>query len=356
MNSGNPTRCSSAPTGSTARTTPRRRPAATSPGSRSPRPHHAAAPVPRPTAPAAASSRPSEWPTVATVSTSAPTTASVSSAPTRSTSDNPTWTRRQRLRPARTVPSTRSPSTGRTGGSPTSPYAGFSAATPGNTGHVFTTTDGGKTLRDVTGNLPDVPVNSVVSTRRSRTRSTSAPTSARSSRPTAAAPGKRLGDGIPKVASWQLDFDAHQRRAARRHPRPRRLHDRRAATRSAALVVSKTDTRHAGRPGQRHRLHHHRPEHRQRDGDRRPVTDPLPANTTFVSADQGGRFAAARALGRPVRPRGWPDPAALHGRRSPPRCRRRSPRSSTTACGQGRPGRLAPPAARTPRPSPRPTA
>jgi uncharacterized protein (TIGR03437 family) len=40
-------------------------------------------------------------------------------------------------------------------------YSGFNTATPATPGHVFMTTDQGATWRDISGNLPDVPVNSV---------------------------------------------------------------------------------------------------------------------------------------------------------------------------------------------------
>ena len=41
-------------------------------------------------------------------------------------------------------------------------FNGFNGATPGRPGHVFRTFDGGKTWTDVSGNLPDTPVNSIV--------------------------------------------------------------------------------------------------------------------------------------------------------------------------------------------------
>jgi uncharacterized repeat protein (TIGR01451 family) len=41
-------------------------------------------------------------------------------------------------------------------------YNGFNAATPLTPGHVFKTTDGGQTWTNVSGNLPDVPVNALV--------------------------------------------------------------------------------------------------------------------------------------------------------------------------------------------------
>jgi uncharacterized repeat protein (TIGR01451 family) len=41
-------------------------------------------------------------------------------------------------------------------------YSGFNAATPVTPGHVFKTTDGGQTWTNVSGDLPDVPVNALV--------------------------------------------------------------------------------------------------------------------------------------------------------------------------------------------------
>ncbi|HUX85466.1 MAG TPA: hypothetical protein VMW65_00565 [Chloroflexota bacterium] len=41
-------------------------------------------------------------------------------------------------------------------------YSSFNGATPANSGHVFKTTDAGQTWNDISGNLPDVPVNSIV--------------------------------------------------------------------------------------------------------------------------------------------------------------------------------------------------
>ncbi len=41
-------------------------------------------------------------------------------------------------------------------------FNGFNVHTPGQNGHVFKTTDGGNTWRDISGNLPDVPVLSIV--------------------------------------------------------------------------------------------------------------------------------------------------------------------------------------------------
>ncbi len=40
-------------------------------------------------------------------------------------------------------------------------FSGFNDGTPGTPGHIFKTTDGGATWTDVTGNLPDTPVNAI---------------------------------------------------------------------------------------------------------------------------------------------------------------------------------------------------
>ena len=68
---------------------------------------------------------------------------------------------------------------------------------------------------------------------------------------------------MPKVAVWQLDYDAtHGVLLAGTHGRGAYTLQNRNA--SAALVVSKVDSGVPGRPGQHHRLHDHREEHRQR--------------------------------------------------------------------------------------------
>lgn len=41
-------------------------------------------------------------------------------------------------------------------------FAGFNQATPGQPGHMFKTTDAGKTWTNISGNLPNVPVNEVI--------------------------------------------------------------------------------------------------------------------------------------------------------------------------------------------------
>ncbi len=216
--------------------------------------------------------------------------ARVSVSPDATTSDNPTWTRVGASvfpnRPVDQIAVDRS-----NWRIAYIAFGGFGAATPGNTGHVYATTDGGKTFRDATGNLPDVPVNSVVidpsdpntiyvgtdvgafvSTNGGRTY-------------------KRLGDGIPKVASWQLDYDATNGVLLNgTHGRGAYTLQNRDA--SAALVVAKTDTGKPVGPGSTIDYTITVRNIGNATASNVTVTDPLPANTTFVSADQGGRFAA----------------------------------------------------------------
>ena len=110
---------------------------------------------------------------------------------------------------------------------------------PDPPGHVFATTDGGEHWKNISGNLPDVPVNSIRSTRAIRTPCMPAPTSAPSSPTTAASTGS-LGSGLPVVSIWQLALRPGRPRPRRRDPRPRRVDD--ALTRPVpSLVVSKVD-------------------------------------------------------------------------------------------------------------------
>ncbi|MHA3703442.1 hypothetical protein ACXR2U_14795 [Jatrophihabitans sp. YIM 134969] len=87
-------------------------------------------------------------------------------------------------------------------------YNGFSAATPKQPGHVFHTTDGGRSWTNVTGNLPDVPVNSV-QIDPSNPKALYAGTDVGVYTTTdAGRTWAKLGTGMPKVSTWSLDYDA----------------------------------------------------------------------------------------------------------------------------------------------------
>ncbi len=114
-------------------------------------------------------------------------------------------------------------------------YNGYSAATPANPGHVFATTDGGKHWTNISGNLPDVPVNSLRARRRLRRHAVRRrPTSARWS-PTTTAPTGRCWQ--PACRRWPTGSSTSIRRTGSWRP----------ARTAAAPTASPT----AGRPCRR---------------------------------------------------------------------------------------------------------
>lgn len=169
-------------------------------------------------------------------------------------------------------------------------FNGYNAATPHRPGHVFKTTDAGASWTDVSGNLPDNPVNSI-------TLDPSYPNTLYAATDVGpfvtyngGATWAGLGSGIPPVAVDQIDMNPSQTPrliAAGTHGRGAwTLADSSAPV--PALVISKADAgvpvgpasdidytitvRNIGNAG----------------ATGVTVTDPVPANTSFVSADGGG--------------------------------------------------------------------
>ena len=134
---------------------------------------------------------------------------------------------------------------------------------------------------------PTSPVNSVVIDPSDANTSTSAPTSAPSSDERRHAVEAAWAGGA-QGRVWQLDYDATNGvLAAGTHGRGAYTLDNRGAR--PALVVSKADW--ASRSARQHDpLHDHRAEHRQRRRDRRHRHRPVPAHTTFVSADRTAAY------------------------------------------------------------------
>src|SRR5438309_7870004 len=166
-------------------------------------------------------------------------------------------------------------------------YAGFNAATPSKPGHVFKTTDGGQSWTDISGNLPDSPVNSIILDP-SYANTLYAGTDVG---PFASFDGgatwSALGTSFPIVAIWQLDLDpSHRLMAAGTHGRGAfSIQESRTIP---ALVVSKVD---AGTPvgpssNVTYTLTVKNIGNAAATGV--TITDPVPANTSFVSADGGG--------------------------------------------------------------------
>ena len=174
-------------------------------------------------------------------------------------------------------------------------YNGFNPATPGTPGHLFKTTDAGAHWTNVSGNLPDVPLNSVIL-------DPSFPNTLYAGTdvgPFVSYDGgshwSALGTGFPIVAIWQLDLDpSHRVLAAGTHGRGAfRLSDGSAA---AALVVTKVD---AGIPvGAGSNLDYTITVKNIGNATATgvTVTDPIPANTTFDSADTGGTLTSGKVV------------------------------------------------------------
>ena len=172
-------------------------------------------------------------------------------------------------------------------------YAGFDAATPNRVGHVFSTKDGGKNWKNITGNLPDSPTNSILL-------DPAFPDTlyvGTDVGPFVTYNGGRnwypLGTGFPMVSIWQLDLDpSHRLLAAGTHGRGAfRLSDTVAAP---ALVLSTTD---AGKPvGPNSTIQYSLTVKNIGNAPATGVTVsvPVPDHTQFTSADSGGSVIDGR--------------------------------------------------------------
>ena len=169
-------------------------------------------------------------------------------------------------------------------------YGGFGAATPGNSGHLFATKDGGQHWTNITNNLPDAPVNSVVmDPADANTLYVGTDVGAFIS---TNGGGKwfALGSAMPNVAVWQLDYDAsHGVLVAGTHGRG--AYTMTNATARRALVVSKADSGRPVGPGSTIDYTITVKNIGNAGDSGVSVTDPIPAHTSFVSVGSGGYLA-----------------------------------------------------------------
>jgi uncharacterized repeat protein (TIGR01451 family) len=209
--------------------------------------------------------------------------------PNAVTSDSPTWTRSGRTSlPGRPVTGFAvDRSNWRTA---YVSFAGFNGATRSRPGHVFATRDGGASWLDVSGNLPDTPVNSVVldpATPGTLYAGTDVGTFVSKD---GGAHWGPLSSGMPIVSVWTLDFDpSHRQLAAATHGRG--AYTSSDPSLKPALVESTSD---AGNPvGAGTNLDYTIKVRNVGNTDATGVVvrDPLPESTSFVSASNGGTSA-----------------------------------------------------------------
>jgi uncharacterized repeat protein (TIGR01451 family) len=166
-------------------------------------------------------------------------------------------------------------------------YAGFNAATTSRPGHVFRTFDGGNTFADITGNLPDSPVNSIVLDPSYANTLYVGTDVGPFVTYNGGATWSALGSAFPIVTIWQLDLDpSHRIMAAGTHGRGAfRIADSHTVP---ALVVSKVDAGTPVGPSSNITYTLTLKNIGNAAATGVTITDPVPANTTFVSADNGG--------------------------------------------------------------------
>jgi uncharacterized repeat protein (TIGR01451 family) len=185
-------------------------------------------------------------------------------------------------------------------------YAGFNAATPSRPGHLFKTSDGGQNWDDISGNLPDSPVNSVIldpSYANTLYVGTDVGTFVTYNGGVNWSP---LGTStsMPIVPIWQLDFDSSNRvLAAGTHGRGAfRLQD---TTTSPALVLSKVDASVPVGPASSLEYTLTLRNEGNATANNVVLTDPVPANTSFVSASDSGAVSNGKVT--------WPAVSILAG-------------------------------------------
>jgi len=166
-------------------------------------------------------------------------------------------------------------------------YGGFGAATPGNSGHVFATSDGGQHWSNITSNLPDLPVNSIVVDPANASTIYVGTDVGAFFTTNGGNKWFVLGSGLPKVTVWQLDLDSTNGvLAAGTHGRG--AYTLTNGTARPAMVVSKADDGTPVGPGS---TIHYTITLRNIGNAAATgvsVTDPVPANTSASNIGQGG--------------------------------------------------------------------
>jgi uncharacterized repeat protein (TIGR01451 family) len=171
-------------------------------------------------------------------------------------------------------------------------FSGFDADTPSRPGHVFATSNGGQSWTDITGGLPDVPVDTIVL-------DPADPNTLYAG--TEAGPyvthdggntWNAFGTHIPKVGIWQLDYDSTNAvLAAGTHGRG--AYTMSTGAHTPALVVSKADTGKPVGPGSTLSYAITVRNIGNAGAHNVSIVDRVPAHTSGTTIRNGGSFTGA---------------------------------------------------------------
>jgi uncharacterized repeat protein (TIGR01451 family) len=175
-------------------------------------------------------------------------------------------------------------------------FNGFDPATPATPGHVFKTTNAGQSWTNITNNLPDVPVNSIdvdPSDPNALYAGTDIGPFVSYNNGTSWAP---LGTGFPIVTVHQMAINSFTRQiVAATHGRGVwAITDN--ATQLPALQISKSTNGLPVGPGTDLEYAVTVKNYGNITATNVVITDPLPANTTFVAAGSGGTLVGGNVV------------------------------------------------------------
>ncbi len=175
-------------------------------------------------------------------------------------------------------------------------FSGFDPATPATPGHVFKTTDGGQTWTNITNNLPDIPLNSIdVDPSEPNTLYVGSDIGPYISTDNGAT-WNPLGSGFPIVTVHQMALNAFTRQlVAATHGRGVwALTDN--ATQLPALQISKSTPGTPIGPGTPLQYNVTIQNYGNITATNVVITDPIPANTSFVAAGSGGALVGSNVV------------------------------------------------------------
>lgn len=176
-------------------------------------------------------------------------------------------------------------------------FNGFSAATPSTPGHVFKTSDGGQTWTNISSNLPDIPANSIIQDP-SDPKVLYVGTDVGPYVSTDdGATWNPMGTGFPIVTVWQLALNSFTRQiVAGTHGRGAWKITDVTPTTQPALQISKSIPDVPVGPGSVMQYNVTVSNYGNITATNVVITDPVPANTTFVAAGSGGTFNGSQVV------------------------------------------------------------